>query len=414
MALFGSVHRLHHSADTGSLRKRIRGWGSRFRQTGTVLLVLVVVVLVLIVLARRQPPAGPEASGSAMIAPGSPPAPVAMTVTAAVVTRQSWEDTITATGSVLPWQEAVVGAPLSGLRLSSLEADVGDQVKRGEVLARFDDALLRAEVARLHGDLAQAQAQATAARRDAARAERLRDSGAMSEQSILAALTKSEVAAAAVVAARAAVEAKQVELSHTLLRSPDDGVISARTATLGAVPASGEPLFRLIRQDRLEWRGEVTARQLGDAAVGQRVELSLPDGTVATATVRQVAPSVEIDSRMALIYADVDPGSTARSGMYASGRITRGTRSAVVVPAESVLVRDGRNRVFLLAADGDTGEVKATRVEVGRRQSGLVEIIDGVAPGTRIVEGGAAFLADGDRVRVVPATGGQAPATASR
>ncbi|MGH8084154.1 MAG: efflux RND transporter periplasmic adaptor subunit [Lysobacter sp.] len=414
MALFGSVHGLHHFADIGSLRKRISGRRRRLRQTGIALLVLAVVVLVLIVLARRQPPAGPEASGPAAIASGSPPAPVAMTVTTAVVTRQSWEDTMTATGSVLPWQEAVVGAPLSGLRLASLEADVGDRVRRGEVLARFDDALLRAEVARLHGDLAQAQAQAAAARRDATRAEQLRDSGAMSEQSILAALTKSEVAAAAVVAARATVEAKQVELSYTLLRSPDDGVISARTATLGAVPASGEPLFRLIRQDRLEWRGEVTARQLGDTAVGQQVELSLPDGTVATATVRQVAPSVEIDSRMALIYADVDPGSTARSGMYASGRITRGTRSAVVVPAESVVVRDGRNRVFLLAADGDTGEVEATRVEVGRRQSGLVEIIDGVAPGTRIVEGGAAFLADGDRVRVVPATGGQAPATASR
>jgi len=412
MALYGSVRRLHHVPVPGSLRKRIGRLVGRLRRTAIAILILIVAALVLIALARRQPTPDPEGPRPAGQAPDA--APVAMTVTTTVVERRPWEDTMIATGSVLPWQEAIVGAPLGGLHLAALEADVGDRVRHGEVLARFDDALLRAEVARLRGDLAQTQASAIAAQRDAVRAEQLRDSGAMSERSILAALTKADVATAAVTAARAAVEAKQVELSYTLLRAPDDGVISARTATLGAVPASGEALFRLIRQGRLEWRGEVTARQLEDIAVGQQVELSLPDGTTAAATIRQLAPSLELDSRMALVYADVDPHTTARAGMYASGRITRGTRSAVTVPAQSVVVQDGRNWVFRLSTEDGATEVEATRVEVGHRQSNFVEITDGVAPGTRIVKDGAAFLADGDQVRVVPGAGGQASATASR
>jgi RND family efflux transporter MFP subunit len=326
--------------------------------------------------------------------------PVALTITVATVRRESWVQSVTVSGAVMPWQESVIGAPLSGLRLASIDVDVGDVVRKGQVLARFDAALLRADVNRLSALLSQAEAQATQARRDAQRAESLRATGALSEQSILASITQSEVAAATVKSARAALYAKQVELSYTVLRAPDDGVISERTAALGAMAETSEALFKLIRQQRLEWRGEVSAAQLKGISKGQAVELLLPDGTQATATIRQAAPTLGADSRMALIYADIDSGSNARAGMYATGTIGLAMSPALVVPSSSIVVRDGRSYAFVVDTQGDTARVSANVVKVGRRQGHLVEVISGLEEGTDIAANGAGFLSDGDRVRI--------------
>lgn len=326
--------------------------------------------------------------------------PAALTITVATVKRESWVEAVTLSGAVTPWQESVIGAPLSGLRLASIDVDVGDVVAKNQVLARFDHALLRAEVNRLDAVLAQAEAQALQATRDAQRAESLRDSGALSEQSILASLTQAEVAAATVKSARAELHAKQVELSYTVLRASDDGVISERTATLGAVVDSGEALFKLIRQQRLEWRGEASAQQLERISKGQAVELLLPDGTSASATIRQSAPTLSADSRMALVYADIHPGSNARAGMYATGKVGLTTSPALVVPSSSVVVRDGRSYAFVVARQCDTGRVTAHAVKAGRRQGPRVEIVSGLSEGMDVADSGAGFLADGDRVRI--------------
>lgn len=335
---------------------------------------------------------------------GAAEAPAAMTVTRVRVARQSWQRDVTASGAIAAWQESVVGAPLAGLRLASVDADVGDLVRKGQVLARFDDALLRADADRLQAALAQAEVASAQAGRDARRAEQLRASGALSEQSILQALADAASAAAAVRAARAALHARQVEISYSVLRAPDDGVISERTATLGAVPERGDALFKLIRQRRLEWRGELGAVQLGQVEVGQPVLLRLPDGSAAQARIRQFAPGLATETRQALVYADIDAGSAARAGMYVEGSIGLARTPALVVPAASVVVRDGRNRVFTLNASGTHGHVSAREVAVGRRHDREVEIASGLEAGEWIVEEGAGFLADGDRVQIVPGT----------
>ena len=329
----------------------------------------------------------------------------ALTITIATVRRESWVQAISASGSVMPWQEAVIGSQLNGLLLSSLEVDVGDVVSKGQVLARFDDTLLRADAERLSASLSRAEAEAMQASRDAARAESLRGIGALSEQSILASITQSHVAATIVKAAQAELHAKQVELSYTVLRALDDGVISERTATVGTVTETGQALFKLIRQQRLEWRGEVSAAQLGGIGKGQAVELQLPDGATATATVRLVAPTLGADSRMALVYADIHPGSHARAGMYAAGRIGLTESQALVVPSSSIVVRDGRSYAFVVERHGDTGRVNARLVDVGRREGSLVEIVSGLSEGMDVAGNGAGFLTDGDLVRIAKPSG---------
>lgn len=319
-------------------------------------------------------------------APAQPAA--ALTVTVAAATQAQWPVTLEASGAVAPWQEAVIGAQVAGLRLADIRVNVGDRVKRGQVLAVFDADLLRADEARLKAAWQQAEA-------NRQRALQLKASGGISEQDVLKYVTDADVA-------KAQLQSTQLQIRYAEVAAPDDGVISARSATLGAVSNSGQELFRLIRQNRLEWRGELTAAQLARVEAGQRIGLILPDGTAATAKVRQTAPSLDGQTRLGTVYADIEPGGAARAGMYAKGSVVLAQSPAITVPAVSVVIRDGRSYVPKLAA-GDRIDLQA--VTVGRRQGDAVEIVAGIAVGDQVAVEGAGFLNDGDVVRVASASG---------
>lgn len=321
----------------------------------------------------------------------------ALTVTVAAPRRVDWPVTLSASGAVAPWQEASIGTQIGAYQLIDVRVNVGDRVRRGQVLARLNPALLRAEEAQLLASYEQAEA-------NRKRALGLQSSGAISDQDVLQFVTEARTASALLAG-------KRTQLRYTDVVAPDSGTISARPATLGSVVPAGQELFRLIRQDRLEWRGEVTAGQLGQVRIGQEIMLQLPDRSTAVAKVRQTAPSLAEDTRLAIVYADIRPGSGARAGMFATGNVELGTSSALVVPAESVIIRDGRSNVLILADNSATPRVSLRSVTVGRRQGREVEIIEGLKANERVVVQGAGFLKDRDVVRV--ASAGQ-PAGAPR
>jgi RND family efflux transporter MFP subunit len=330
-------------------------------------------------LARREPP--PVATK---------PRP-ALTVTLATPRRAVWPVSFSAQGSISPWQEASVGAQVGGYPLIDVRVNVGDHVSKGDVLARIDPALPKADEARLEASYAEAEAN-----RQRAVELQLRASGAISAMDVLQFVTKAKMAAAELAS-------KRLQLRYTVVVAPDDGTISARNATLGAVAGVGQELFRLIRRDRLEWRGELTAAQLAQVTLGQPIALDLPDGSRAFARVRQTAPGLDPQSRLGIVYADLEPGSPARAGMYANGSTTLGESSALVVPAASVIIRDGRNYVVKPAEPGPVPRVVLAEVTVGRRRGSEVEIVHGLADGDRLVAQGAAFLNDGDTVLLATA-----------
>lgn len=317
--------------------------------------------------------------------PPAPPAP-ALTVTTATPHLATWANAITASGGIFAWQEASVGTQIGSYQITDIRANVGDQVRKGQVLARLDPALLHAEEAQLVASHDQAEA-------NRQRALSLRSTGGISEQDVLQFVTQAKTSAAQLAA-------KRLQLRYTEVRAPDDGVVSARTATLGAVVPAGQELFRIIRRNRLEWRGELTAAQIASVADGQTVALTLPDGTGAIARTRAKAPAIDVGSRLGLVYADIAPGSRARAGMYASGRIVNGRTPSLAVPAGSVVIRDGLSYVFRIARAGDTSPVAQQPITVGRREGKEVEILHGLSGDERIVLGGAGFLGDGDVVRV--------------
>ena len=327
-----------------------------------------------------QHPTPPTAATQAAV-----PAP-ALTVSTAAPRRMVWPATLAASGAVAPWQEASIGAQIGGYQLIDVRVNVGDHVKKGQLLAKFDPALLRADEAQLQAGFDQAAA-------NLKRAEALGSGGALSAQDLLQARTLAKTAAAQLAS-------KQLQLRYTEVLAPDDGTISSRTATLGAVASVGQELFRLIRQNRLEWRGELTAQQLAQIRPGQEIMLMLPEGTVATAHVRETAPELDTQSRLGMVYADLTPGSHARAGMYADGRVILRESPALAVPAESVVIRDGRSYVATVTLVGGVPRVRMQSVTVGRRQGGDAEITAGLNPGDQVIVQGAGFLNEGDVVRL--------------
>jgi len=328
----------------------------------------------------------------------APVARPALTVTATSPIPESWPVRIPANGTIEAWQEAVVGSDVQALRLARVLVDVGDTVKAGQVLAVFDDEPVKIEVAQAKAALAQAKSAMETARDDAERARALRGSGALSDQIIAKYLTAEQSAAAQLAAAEATLAAQQLRLTRTRVLAPDGGVISARTATVGAVFGPGGELFRLIRQGRLEWRAELTNTELEHVAPGARAHLALADGRIIEGAVRMVAPTLNTRTRTGLAYVDLPLDAAIRPGMFARGEFDLGERPAMTVPLQAVSMREAFSYVFRLEPDGSVQQLK---VATGRRIGDRVEILDGLAPEAKIASTGAGFLNDGDQVRVV-------------
>ena len=329
----------------------------------------------------------------------SAPAKAALTVSVVSPAMASVPVLLQANGNIAAWQEALVGAEAAGLRLATVQADVGLRVRRGQVLATLADETVRADLAQAQAALAEAEAGAAEATANAERAATLQDSGALSASQIQQYATAALTAKARVQAQRAAVQSQQLRLKQTQVLAPDDGIVSARSATVGAVVGSGQELFRLIRGGRLEWRAELPSADLARVRPGQAATLTTPSGRTVAGTVRQVAPTVDAASRNGLVYVDLKPGpdSDARPGMFARGSFAFDARPALTLPAAAVLLRDGFSVVMRVGADN---RVQQTKVQVLQRDADRVAL-QGLPADARVVARGAAFLSDGDTVRVV-------------
>lgn len=359
----------------------------------------------------------------------------ALTVTTTQPTRSSVGLRLPANGNIAAWQEAVIGAESNGLRLTDVRVNVGDVVRAGQVLATFAPETVQADVAQSRASLLEAQANAAEAAANAERARTLTASGALSQQQIQQYATASQTAQARVEAAQAVLNAQQLRIRHTQVLAPDAGVISARTATVGSVVASGTELFRMVRKGRLEWRAEVTSTELARIVPGTKVRVTAASGAQVDGTVRMIAPTVDPQTRNALVYVDLPAmagaagpaGATGATGatsvtaggsgailagMFARGEFLLGARDVLTVPQTAVVVRDGFSSVFEI---GEGSRVTMRRVQTGQRVGERVEIASGLQAGVQVVERGGAFLNDGDLVRVQaapPAGSASSPAAA--
>lgn len=358
---------------------------------------ILVVVLISRVLFFSKPSS--NASEEKPTDTAKPTAKPALTVTTVQPRIMQLPTILSANGNVAAWQEASIGSESNGLRLTEVNVNVGDQVRKGQVLATYAAETIQADVAQAEANLLEEQAHAAQDYANADRAKRLDAEGALSKQEISLYITNAKAAEAKVAAAKATLNAQKIRLKYTTVLAPDDGIISSRTATVGAVVNGGTELFRMIRQGRLEWRAEVTSSELSGIHIGDTAVIATTTGGAPVrGQVRMIAPTVNPQSRVALVYVDLPAANTAvKAGMYARGEFQLGHSNALTLPQTAVVLRDGFNYVFVIGADQ---HVQRLKVDTGRLVADRLEILTELAPNTQIVSTGAGFLNDGDLVRI--------------
>jgi HlyD family secretion protein len=341
----------------------------------------------------------------------------ALAVTSVQVVVAQLPIKLVANGNLAARNEAVLGAEVNGLRIEKINASVGDWVEAGQVLVQFAAEQLRAEVAQAQAGVNEAQANANEATANAKRARGLQDSGAMSAQQISQFLATEQSALARLESTKAGLNVQQVRLKQTQLTAPDSGLITARNANLGAVVSPGLELFRMIRQGQLEWRAEVTASELSRIKAGTAVSINVSPNKGSNSNgnvlgqVRMVGPSVDTQSRNAVVYVNLNRHPDLRAGMFVRGELSLGQQQVLALPYSSVVMRDGFSYVMLIEGKDSSGEkarVRLQKVELGQRalltQGEVVEVRSGLTAGAAVVAKGAAFLTDGDTVKLVNET----------
>ena len=325
----------------------------------------------------------------------------AMTVTITKPKSQQLSQRLSANGTVAAWQEASIGAEIGGLRLTEVRVNVGDQVKVGQVLAVFANDNVLTEINQAKAALNESRAVAAEAQANADRARALQPSGVISAQQFNKDVTAEMTAKARVESAQANLAVHELRLHQTQVRAPDNGVISSRTASVGAVVALGTELFRVIRGNRLEWRAELVSSELFRIKPGQKVKITDASGGEVNGQVRMLAPTVDAQNRTGLVYVDLPSSAQGllKPGMFVRGEFEFASTAAMLVPQQSLVVRDGFQQVYVVGSDQ---RVKMYKVVVGRRQADMIEITNGLPPDANVVVRGAGFLTSGDLVKVVP------------
>ena len=344
-------------------------------------------------------------------------------------------DRVIATGTIQAVEEVYVTPLVEGLSIRTLAADVGDRVEADGTLATLnDDALLlqksqteatlakaEAGLAQIKAQLAEAKANADEAVRARDRAQKLAKSGSQSQAAADQAVAAADAALARVNSAEQAIAVSQADikvaqsqiddidlkLARTAVKSPVAGIVSARTAKIGAIASGGaSPLFTVIRDGEIELKADVSEDSILKLAPEQKVTVTLAGGAAKLdGTVRLVEPTLDPQSRLGRVYIRFAEPGKARAGMFASAEIVIEEKKGIALPLSAITTADGKT----VARKVENGVVTLVPVETGIQDGQLVEIVSGLAAGDEVVAKAGAYVRDGDRIN--PVHGEQASAT---
>ncbi|MEQ1407405.1 efflux RND transporter periplasmic adaptor subunit [Neorhizobium sp. Rsf11] len=321
----------------------------------------------------------------------------ALTVAVVKPTERRWAETVPANGWLQPWHEAIIASETSGLRITDVLVDVGSVVSKGQPLVRLSQETVLSDLRKEEAAVEIAKADLAKAKANADRARQVKGSGALSDEKVTEYLIAEQTATADLKSAEAALESQKIKVDQTTITAVDDGLITSRSAQLGAVVSSGTELFRLLRQQRVEWQAEVSARYLPSIKEGLTASISGPNNSRVEGKVRLVGPTVSTETGRAVVYVALPTEAHPPVGIYASGQVELQTTQALTVPETALVFRDGISYLFTVNKDR---RVTRQRVETGRRNDGEVEILSGIDLSASVVKSGGAFLSDNALVKI--------------
>lgn len=354
-------------------RRRGRGWLAA--------LVLIAVLGAAAVVAQRWPSAEEDAAA---------PEPQAVPVVTARVARGTALDTVATVGEVRARAAVTVASEVTGRVVEVAVAD-GAAVEQGQVIVRLDDERERAA-------LAAAVARANEARLQFERTRELAERNVAAQAQLDQQRAASRSADAAVQQARTAVERRTI-------RAPFAGEVGFILVDPGAIVQPGTPITQLTSPPPLRLRFRLPARYLAGLDVGDRVEgrTEAYPGRTFQGRVVTVEPTVDRASRTFAAEAEfTDPARRLRPGMFLDATVVLAEREGVLLVPEQAVLYEGPT-VYVYCVD-EEGRARRARITTGTRRDGMVEVVEGLAEGDRVITEGVQKVTEGTRVE--PGAGG--------
>ena len=311
---------------------------------------------------------------------------------------------VTFTGTIFARNDIPIGVEGDAGRVIAIYVEAGDRVKRGQLMAKLDQSVLKPQANRLNASLEEARAQAALSMAEYNRAKGVEASGALSAEEIERRRAAAVTDEARVNVAAAQLAETQAWIARTEIRAPSDGVVLTRSAELGQTASqSGGALFRLARGGDVEMRGQVAEQDL------VRLQLNQPAAVYLTGIakpfnghVRLLGAVIDPKTRLGEIRIALDPDAALRPGAFASGEVTVGKANRPVLPQTAVLSDLQGSYVFVVTADK---VVERRAVRIADTTTAGVVIGDGLKGDEQVISLAGGFLRAGERVDIAPPAG---------
>jgi membrane fusion protein (multidrug efflux system) len=312
--------------------------------------------------------------------------PEAIAVTVVPVAQRPVERVVSVVGTLAAAEESELASETEG-QVIAVEADLGDRVEQGQVLARVRSDVVEAQ-------LREAEAGYDKARADESRAKPLRDSGVIATQEYERVRTEQEVT-------RARRDRLRIEVERATIRAPFAGSVSARLASVGDYVRPGIVVFKVVQDDPLKFRGDVPEREVPEIQVGQTVRIVVDayQGETFLGRIARVGAASDPTARSLAFEGEVpNADHRLRPGFFGRGEILiRRDERGLAVPRAAVSTFAGVTKVFVV----DAGVAHERQVTLGSDLGdGWVEVATGLSRGSAVATSGLSRLADGAPVTV--------------
>ncbi|HEV7137884.1 MAG TPA: efflux RND transporter periplasmic adaptor subunit [Steroidobacteraceae bacterium] len=309
---------------------------------------------------------------------------------------------VTFTGTIEARHQLPIGNSGDTGRIVAVYVQVGDRVRRGQLLARIDDSVLAPQVAQLSAALDQARAQAALSAAEYRRGVAVGPDGGLSAQDIEKLQATSVMDAANIKVVTAQLAVMRAKLALTRIVAPVDGIVLTRNAEVGQIASSGGPaLFDLEDAGQVEMIGQVAEQDMADLKVGQSASVYLIGNSKPfVGRIWLLGAVIDPQSRMGEVRIALRPDPALRPGAFAHSSVTLDRAKRPVLPQTAVMADGSGSYVYVVGRDD---QVQRRAVEVGSVLPGGVVILQGLSGREHVIAMDGGFLHSGERVSVASA-----------
>lgn len=316
-----------------------------------------------------------------------------MTVEVVKPTKKTVQESIKTSGTLAPINEVIVSAEIGGQKLSAVYVDVGQYVKRGQILAKLNTELLEKDINVAQATLLKAKAALELSTFNYENSKKLKQSSAISEQDLMQAKAQFASNTAEVIQYQAQLDSLKIKQKYATVVAPVDGVVSAKSAIAGSISNAGVELFRIIKEGQYEWRAEVPSENYALIHLNQKASFSW-NNTTYEGRIYKISPSLDSSSKKIIAYIKPSTSKALVAGAIVSGVIVASEKNILSLPESSLIFDQGKSFVFKIKE----GKVFKTLIQTGGRYQNDFEILSPLSTEEEFVKTGAGLLVDGDSV----------------